>query len=335
MMNYEMFKEVVKEQILNYMPDGYEDCTAEIIPILKVNQKLDALELFIPMKESRKLMDVKPRIYLNYMYKDYMRNGDLKETLEMAAQALDDGYRDMIENRKSDLLENVKDKLFMQLINEEQNKELLKTVPHRQFQDLAIIYRIVAEITPTQMGSALVDKKLAKRIGMKESDLYDAAFINTKKLFPPMVKSMNEVLCELTGDAMADGEMLGTVEEEPLGRLMYVISNKQQINGATSMLYEEELHKLAEKLETDLYLMPSSIHETIAVSADAADPNQLAQMVTDINMKEVRLDERLSNQVYRYDKEQRKISLATDTPNKRLDRIVAEPPATYSAKQSR
>ena len=45
MMNYEMFKEVIKEQILNYMPKGYEGCKVEICPILRVNQKLDALEL--------------------------------------------------------------------------------------------------------------------------------------------------------------------------------------------------------------------------------------------------------------------------------------------------
>lgn len=335
MMNYEMFKEVIKEQILNYMPKGYEGCKVEICPILRVNQKLDALELLIPMKESRQFMDVKPRIYLNYMYEDYKENGNLKETLEMAAQTLDDGYWDIKENKTSSFLENVEDKLFMQLINEEQNKELLKTLPHRQFQDLAIIYRIAAEITPNQMGSALVDNKLAKRIGMKESELYDTAFINTKKLFPPTVKSMNEVLFGLMGDVMPAETMLEEMEEAPLEQLMYVISNKQQINGATSILYEGELHKLAEKLGTDLYLMPSSIHESIAVPADAADPNELAQMVTDINMSQVRLDERLSNQVYHYDKEQRKISLATDTPNKRLDRIVAEPPTVYETKKLR
>lgn len=335
MMNYEMFKEVIKEQILNYMPDGYENCTAEICPMLRVNQKLDALQLFIPMKESRQFANVKPRIYLNYIYEDYKKNGDLKETLEMAGQVLADGYRDMAESKRSGLLENVKDKLFMQLINEEQNKELLKTLPHRQFQDLAIVYRIATEIAPNQVYSALVDKKLSKRIGMKESDLYDMAIINTKKLFPPTVRSMNEVICELASNAMTDGEMFVVVEEEPLGQLMYVISNEQQINGAVSVLYEEELHKLAEKLGTDLYLMPSSVHELIAVPADSVEADELAQMVTDINMSELCLDERLSNQVYHYDKELRKITLATDTPNKRLDRIVAESPTVYETKKLR
>ena len=48
-------------------------------------------------------------------------------------------------------------------------------------------------------------------------------------------------------------------------------------------------------------------------------PEMLAQMVVEVNMQEVSLDERLSNQVYHYDKDLRKLTLATDTPNKRLD----------------
>ena len=275
-----------------------------------------------------------PQIYVNDYYEEYKKCGDLKEVLEMTAQALMDGYRDKIENKADGLLENVKDKLFIQLINMEQNKELLKTLPHRQFQDLAIVYRIAADIAPNEIRSALVDKKLAKKMRMKESDLYDVAILNTKKLFPPTIKSINEVLCELIGDSMPVGMLMGT-EEEDIGAIMYVISNEQQVNGASSILYEEELDKLAEKLGTDLYLMPSSIHEAIAISAEIGNLEEIAQMVTDINMSEVKLEERLSNQVYRYDKEQRKISLATDTPNKRLDRIVAEQPITYGAKQSR
>ena len=36
---------------------------------------------------------------------------------------------------------------------------------------------------------------------------------------------------------------------------------------------------------------------------------------------------------YHYDKDLRKLTLATDTPNKRLDGIVAEPLLVYDAKE--
>ena len=60
------------------------------------------------------------------------------------------------------------------------------------------------------------------------------------------------------------------------------------------MLYENELHELAESLESYLYILPSSVHEVIAVSSDMGSPEMLAQMVVEVNMQEVSLDERLS-----------------------------------------
>ena len=55
-------------------------------------------------------------------------------------------------------------------------------------------------------------------------------------------------------------------------------------------------------------------------------------MVNEVNTEQVALDERLSNEVYHYDKDLRKVTLATDTPNKRLDGIVAEQYAEVAEK---
>lgn len=90
------------------------------------------------------------------------------------------------------------------------------------------------------------------------------------------------------------------------------------------MLYEDKLHKLALQLNDDLYIFPSSTHEVIAVRASMGDPYEYAGMVAEINLTQVNLDERLSNQVYHYDKDARRLTLATDTPNKRLDGAEAD-----------
>ena len=50
-------------------------------------------------------------------------------------------------------------------------------------------------------------------------------------------------------------------------------------------------------------------------------PDDLAEMVYEINMEQVDIDDRLSNQVYCYDKDLRTLRLATDTINKSLDDV--------------
>lgn len=333
MMRYEIFKEVVAEQFLSQMPDDFANHKVEVNSVTKVNRTEDRLQLIPPDGIG---VQVIPSISINQMYEDYQKHGDLKNALAIGAFNLAAAYRTAPQNVGKKIMENARDRVVMMLINTEQNQELLKTVPHREFRDLSIVYRLVADIDANGIQSAMIGNELAERLGMDEQTLYMVAVENTKRLFPPVTKSMNDVIKDmLVADGMPEEFAEMMVGEMPADRMMYVISNNRGINGAVSMLYESELHTLAEQLETDLYILPSSIHEVIAVSADMGDPYELAQMVSEINMGQVELADRLSNQVYHYDKDLRKITMATDTPNKRLDGIVAEPPLIYDTKQSR
>lgn len=334
MMEYEIFKGVVGEKFKEFLPEKYQDAQVEIRPVDKVNRTLDGLSIRV----NEPGMNISSTIYVNHMYEDYVTTENLNATLERAAE----GFMKAMEQKESFNVneltnaECAKDKIVFQLINTEQNKEMLANMPHREFKDLSVIYRMVVKIDGEGIASTPVHNGLADTLGFTEEQLFKLAAENTKRLLPPVVKSMNDVMREIF---MKDGMppeiadmMLG---EMPPEQQMYVISNNKGINGAVSMLYEDGLHELAEKLGSDLYIMPSSIHEVIAVSTDLGNPNELAAMVAEINMDQVALDERLSNQVYHYDKDLRKVTLATDTPNKRLDGIVAEAPMVYEAGKTR
>ena len=334
MMEYEIFKGVVEEKFKEFLPEKYQNAQVEIRPVDKVNRTLDGLSIRV----NEQGMNISPTIYVNHMYEDYVTTENLNATLERAAE----GFMKAMEQKESINVneltnaECAKDKIVFQLINTEQNKEMLANMPHREFKDLSVIYRMVVKIDGEGIASTPVHNGLADTLGFTEEQLFKLAAENTKRLLPPVVKSMNDVMREIF---MKDGMppeiadmMLG---EMPPEQQMYVISNNKGINGAVSMLYEDGLHELAEKLGSDLYIMPSSIHEVIAVSTDLGNPNELAAMVAEINMDQVALDERLSNQVYHYDKDLRKVTLATDTPNKRLDGIVAEAPMVYEAGKTR
>lgn len=334
MMEYEIFKGVVEEKFKEFLPEKYQNAQVEIRPVDKVNRTLDGLSIRV----NEQGMNISPTIYVNHMYEDYVTTENLNATLERAAE----GFMKAMEQKESINVneltnaECAKDKIVFQLINTEQNKEMLANMPHREFKDLSVIYRMVVKIDGEGIASTPIHHGLAETLGFTEEQLFKLAAENTKRLLPPVVKSMNDVMREIF---MKDGMppeiadmMLG---EMPPEQQMYVISNNKGINGAVSMLYEDGLHDLAEKLGSDLYIMPSSIHEVIAVSTDMGNPNELAAMVAEINMDQVALDERLSNQVYHYDKDLRKVTLATDTPNKRLDGIVAEAPMVYEAGKTR
>jgi len=325
-MEYQEFKKVVEEQLKEYVPEPYRSMEWDSHKVEKVNQTLDAINF----RSTESGMSVSPTVYINTMYEQYKNGEQIDDILRDVAGVI---VRAVKEKDKiiPDLdFENAKDNIVFQLINTEQNKEMLEHVPHREFQDLSIIYRWVVNRNDEGLASILIKDNVAKQLGLSENQLFDAAKENTKKLLPIAVRPMGEVLMDIM---MKDGMpcelaeiMLNTL---PAKKQMYVISNEIGVNGASAMLYEEGLEELSNIFESDIYIMPSSVHECIAISSELGDPNELAEMVESINMDQVELKDRLSNQVYFYDKETKQVSLASNNPNKRLDGMVAETNGSY------
>lgn len=150
-----------------------------------------------------------------------------------------------------------------------------------------------------------------------EEELYQAALINTQMKFPPVIKCIDDVVKEQYSDSVEAN--LIELSLLPENYRIYVISNEVRINGAVVMLYDRVLQKMADELESDLYILPSSIHEVLVVSADYWNSSDLANMVTDVNKCQLSLEERLSNQVYFYDRNSKLLSKITNSPSMRID----------------
>ena len=94
---------------------------------------------------------------------------------------------------------------------------------------------------------------------------------------------------------------------------MYIMTNRQEVNGASVLLYDDVLQTFALKKKTDFYILPSSIHEVILVPSDRIDnPSDLFTMVEDANRTVVALGDILSDSVYYYNREKNQIVPVTE-----------------------
>ena len=213
MMEYEIFKGVVGEKFKEFLPEKYQDAQVEIRPVDKVNRTLDGLSIRV----NEPGMNISPTIYVNHMYEDYVTTENLNATLERAAE----GFIKAMEQKESINVneltnaECAKDKIVFQLINTEQNKEMLANMPHREFKDLSVIYRMVVKIDGEGIASTPVHNGLADTLGFTEEQLFKLAAENTKRLLPPVVKSMNDVMREIF---MKDG-MAPEIADMMLGEM--------------------------------------------------------------------------------------------------------------------
>lgn len=334
MLDYEIFKAVVKEKFLSYLPEEYRDAEVDIRSVKKVNRTLDALTV---LKDGSRMFS---SLFVNEMYEQYRECGNLEMVLWAAAWKYAQSA-DMLKERQPEIfmgIEHFKDNVVMCLINTEQNRDLLAGIPSRGFQDLSVIYRWVVKSSPDAVESAIVSNEMAEMAGMTEEELFRCAVENTRRINPVSVTCMGSMFGSIPEGANFPQEVRDEMERaKRTAENMWIISNKSGINGAVSMLYEENLHQLAEKMGENLFILPSSIHEVIAIPAEMAEKNltNLTEMVQEVNMNCVELGERLSNNVYHYDRNARKVTLAAESPEKRLDGKKAELPLIQEEKKTR
>ena len=119
-------------------------------------------------------------------------------------------------------------------------------------------------------------------------------------------QSMRDVLIEMMGGIVPDF-MLPSEEEIPS---MYILTNTSKNGGAANLLDDAALADISEKVGGDFMILPSSIHEAI-ILPQVSDDLDLQGMVCEINATQVAPEERLSDNVYRYDSASRKVVCTT------------------------
>ena len=92
--------------------------------------------------------------------------------------------------------------------------------------------------------------------GIQQNELYKYAHKNTCRLFPYSLQSVCATLNEMSENLTAP---LSVMPEEDL----LVLTNQSRIDGAACILYDNMLEKIAEVLQEDFYVIPSSIHELL------------------------------------------------------------------------
>lgn len=286
MMNFEEFMAWVKENITS--KDWKETSQIEI-SVVKKNNGVSATGLFIRENEQ----DVSPILYLDDYYTHY-QNGEILENIIRNIRADYDEKVQMAAVKIPNLqeFENIRGRVIYRLVNYEKNKEILEDCPHIRLYDLAVTFRWVARIDDVGVSTSLITNKQVKEWGVSVNDLVLAARQNTPRLFPAQIIDMEEMLAGMVSFILY-----------PSAIPMYILTNKQELNGASALLYGDILKDFANKKGADMYILPSSIHEVIMVPADRInDPTKLLSIVHDANTTVVSTGDVLSDSVYYYDR---------------------------------
>jgi len=196
---------------------------------------------------------------------------------------------------------------YPRVVNAERNTELLKDAPHDLYLDLAVVYVIRIVDVFDSPGNIMIRNDLAEKIGISHDRLRESAFENIRR-DGYVTSTLTDMIKGMLGD------MDGLRDEDlcsPTSFQMYIITNDSKYFGANCLLDNEVFVELSDRLGSDLYVLPSSVHEVICVEAsDSVDPVDLAEMVHSVNVSSVSDEDYLSDTIYRFCKENRQLAIA-------------------------
>lgn len=289
-MVFNAFTKLVKERIPEYLLQ-YDIEDVRLEPVMK-NNGVVCTGLIICVRGE----NLSPNIYLESFYRMHRSGKDMDEILRAIQAEYEKAHGQLCAEQYQTMDENVvREKLFLKLINHERNKELLEGCPYIPFHDLAITFRYLVKHDEDGIASAILRDKEMELWNLTTEEVFRLAQENTMRLFPVRLAKLNDMI------------PIGLTELAECPD-MYVLTNRQQINGASCMLYRDVLERFAGQVESSFYILPSSIHEVLLLpDCSGMDAGYLIKSVREINACAVAEMDYLSDNVYYYDRKDKTV----------------------------
>lgn len=204
------------------------------------------------------------------------------------------------------------DNIELRILNKRFNEELLETLPHVEVcEDGDVVAICVNIVEESELGSASfkVSYDHIKAKGISELELFEIARENTLRKYQPCCRSLSDILKEM-GAPVPDDD-----NDDILIRVITLGSGNY---GSRILAFPEVISELLG--DDNYYIIPSSLHELLAVRKDEEDSGQkfeLMEMVREVNDTCVSQRDILSYSLYQYNAADKTISCAT------TDMIVA------------
>ena len=297
-MNYEEFIIEILKIVKMRLGENYDVMCKDIVK----NNSCVFKSMYITDRYADGHGMVTPAIYLEYWYERYQQ-GDKVD--DIADKLLDIYYKSADRVKGFDVSsisgDNVEGSVFYRLVNYEANREQLENVPYIPFLDLAVTFHYCCSVEDRSVNSFRINDRLMNAWGLVIDDLFGYAENNMQEMFPDVLTTLDSVIQRFAGLDRELPDIPGKI---------YILTNTYGVNGAAALLYTTKLHMLAVKLDSDLYIIPSSVHELLIVPVQSGiDGDEIKKLVKEVNYSYVLKEERLSDNVYIFHKDSGEIDI--------------------------
>ena len=194
--------------------------------------------------------------------------------------------------------------IVMKLINAQENASLLEQIAYVPIMDLAAVF---VHLEDDDSQDFVTEKDLTLS-GIDKEQLASIALSNSLKRSPLIMASTDDFLVNFMPDQITGSEEETSDADSKEFCNMIMITNEVMKDGAIALLCHSAMQEVTDYFEDDIYVIPSSVDEILAVSCSMCHAEVLLELVYEFNRSLVEPGKQLSDNIYRINRGSRMIS---------------------------
>lgn len=301
--NYELFI----EQLTN----GIHNITDIPLENIKFTNK-EGYRLNITFAEHDDAYEV-CSVHVDELYTAYQDGAKLNAIINYISNDVLHAKNNNIYDKTKTLIDydTAKSRLFVRLLNCDRNSDILKNVVHKTLGDIALTVCAIVDNRENLISTKILKSMVEKWI-KTETDIFNEAIENTYRATPPRIYKWEGILCNesYAGESFMNDEDICDLDKSFSGN---ILSTTRKMNGAVAVFLPGVAERIAELLDSDFYMVFTSIHEVMIHSTGSGvDPKDLKLVLRDTLREVTPSSDYLTEKIYKYNRRTHKFECVTD-----------------------
>lgn len=314
MMNYEMFVEELKNKIsaainvpienMEFVKDGNKYAPTGDRLLIKLAKHEDAWEMC--------------GVHVKELFEEFSKGTSFDSIVDSSVEDIKQMQKQSLykEAKKIWDYETAKDSLFIRLLNYDDNSEELKDAIYKRIGDIAqVLYMKVSErdgnVMSTKILKSVLEKWQANSDLLSEDYIFEEALKNTERMSPPRIYRWEQMIFdpEYEGENFMDLTGIHELKKDAMGNCL---STSKKTNGAVAVFLPGVAERLAALLESDFYMVFTSIHEVMIHNDRNVEPEDLKEVLQETIKSATPKEDYLTSRIYHYSRATHKFTCVSE-----------------------
>lgn len=278
-------------------------CREEAVCFRSGNHAAEEDRLYVEMKRTGKMRQV-CALHTRDLFECYTEGVSIDCMVRDAVRGIHLLERDDDPSQMFDLdhYDAVKDLLFIRIQNLDRNRKELENVVYRQIGDIALVLNLKVGETRDCITSLKISKPILTSWGVNVNDVFEKALLNTYFMSPPRFYHWEEMLFDPEYEGENFMNLIGDfhISDDTVGNCL---STTLRTHGAVAIFLPGVARRIANILDSDFYIVFTSIHEAMIHRDHVMPISELKQILRDTVQEATPESDFLSFKIYHYDRE--------------------------------